>query len=87
MFFSKVRKRIENINEENCKQVIITEENEHVKIDLSNVCFGDLQKYFSAIIFGLAKKFSKEQNISESEIVKDFLLGLVDKIEEMEDDK
>lgn len=87
MFFGKVRKRIENINEENCKQVIITEENEHVKIDLSNVCFRDLQKYFSAIIFGLAKKFSKEQNISESEIVKDFLLGLVDKIEEMEDDK
>lgn len=87
MFFSKVKKRIENINEENCKQIIITEENGRVKMDLSNVCFGDLQKYFSVIIFGLAKKFSKEQNISESEIVKDFLLGLVDKIEEMEDDK
>lgn len=58
-----------------------------MKIDLLNVCFGDLEKYFSTIIFSLAKKFSKEQNISESEIIKDFLLRLVDKIEEMEDDK
>lgn len=45
MFFGKVRKRIENINEEDCKQVIITEENGCMKIDLLNVCFGDLEKY------------------------------------------